>query len=207
MQILVATTNPGKMAELSEMLDVDVNWLTLTDFPDVPEVLEDGRTFEENAKKKALGYAKAAGCWTIADDSGLVIDSLDGAPGVNSARFSGEKLPDQDRTLIDHRNIAKVLKLMQNVPPEKRTAKFVCSLCLADPQKVLIQTEGILQGIIAESPIGQNGFGYDPIFFIPHLNKTVAQLTPEQKNSISHRGSAIRKLKPILLNILASPLC
>lgn len=199
-KILVATTNPGKAAELEAMLDLDLNWFTLTDFPNIPEVKEDGATFKENARKKAIGYAKATGLRTIADDSGLVIDALGGAPGIESARFSGEK--EKDRTLIDHKNIAKALKLLKGVPTEQRTAEFVCSLCLAEPDQILIETQGTLKGLITEQEIGQNGFGYDPIFFIPHLKKTVAQLTPEQKNTISHRGNAIRKLKPLLMQIL-----
>ena len=199
-KILVATTNPGKAAELEAMLDLDVNYLTLADCPNVPEVKEDGATFTANARKKAAGYAKATGLWTIADDSGLVIDALGGAPGIESARFSGEK--DKDRTLIDHKNIAKALKLLKSVPTEKRTAKFVCSLCLASPGQILIETQGKLQGLITEKEIGQNGFGYDPIFFVPGLKKTVAQLTREEKNAISHRGCAIRKLKPLLSRML-----
>lgn len=199
-KILVATTNPGKAAELQAMLDLNVDWLTLADFPNIHQVKEDGATFTENARKKAATYAKATGLWTIADDSGLVIDALDGAPGIESARFSGEK--DADRTLIDHKNIAKVLKLLQGVPAEKRTAKFVCSLCLASPEAILIEMQGTLEGLITDKEIGQNGFGYDPVFFIPHLNKTVAQLTREEKNQISHRGSAIRKLKPLLDKLL-----
>jgi XTP/dITP diphosphohydrolase len=199
-KILVATTNPGKAAELEAMLDLDVTWLTLADFPGIPEVKEDGATFTENASKKAAGYARATGLWTIADDSGLVIDALDGAPGIESARFSGEK--DADRTLIDHKNIAKVLRLLKGVPTEKRTARFVCSLCLANPDEILIETQGTLEGLITEKEIGTNGFGYDPIFFVPHLKKTVAQLTSEEKNAISHRGNAIRKLNPLLANLL-----
>ena len=199
-KILVATTNPGKADELEAMLDLDVDWLTLADFPDIPEVKEDGATFIENARKKALGYAKATDLWIIADDSGLVIDALNGAPGIESARFSGEK--DADRTLIDHKNIAKVLKLLKGVPTEKRTARFVCSLCLASPDQILIETQGKLEGLIAEKEIGNNGFGYDPVFFVPNLNKTVAQLTRDEKNAISHRGSAIHKLKPLLADLL-----
>lgn len=200
--IVVATTNPGKMAELSAMLDADVKWLSLKDFPDIPEVLEDGATFAENAQKKALGYAKATGHWTIADDSGLVIDALDGAPGIHSARFSGQPEKNSNRTLIDHRNIEKVLQLMAGTPTEKRTARFICSLCLANPEKVLIQSQGALEGIITTEPTGTAGFGYDPVMFVPDKNKTVAQLTPEEKNAISHRGNAIRKLKPLLADLL-----
>jgi len=199
-KILVATTNPGKAAELQAMLDLDVSWLSLADFPGIPEVKEDGATFIENARKKAAGYAKATGLWIIADDSGLVIDALGGAPGIESARFSGQK--GEDRKLIDHKNIAKVLKLLKGVPTEKRTASFVCSLCLTSPDQILIETQGTLEGLITEKEIGENGFGYDPVFFVPHLNKTVAQLTREEKNAISHRGSAIRKLKPLLEELL-----
>jgi len=199
-KILIATTNPGKIAEIRAILDADVKWVSLSDFAGIGEVKEDGQTFAENARKKATGYAKAIGLWTIADDSGLVVDALGGAPGVKSARFSGAT--DRDRTLLDHKNMAKVLKLLQGIPEEKRTARFVCHLCLASPDKILVETQGILEGLIADREIGQNGFGYDPIFFVPHLNRTVGQLTAEEKNAISHRGNAIRKLKPSLEQLL-----
>ena len=201
-QVLIATTNPGKKAELTAMLDMDLQWKSLADFPHLEEIIEDGKTFAANAQKKALGYAKQTGLWTIADDSGLMIDALDGAPGVNSARFSGAK--DKDRSLIDHKNIAKVLGLLKNVTAEKRTARFVCCLCLASPEEILLETQGTLESVITEKEIGTNGFGYDPIVFVPHLNKTVAQLSPEEKNAISHRGNAIRKLKPLLEQLLAA---
>ncbi|MHC4739587.1 MAG: XTP/dITP diphosphatase [Planctomycetota bacterium] len=200
-KIVVATTNPGKIAELKVMLEGDIELLGLADFEGLDEVEEDGLTFEENAVKKAAGYAKATDCWTIADDSGLVIDSLRGAPGVKSARFSGEKA--EDRTLLDHKNMAKVLQLLEGVPKEKRTARFVCCLCLASPVEILIQTQGTLEGFITEKEVGENGFGYDPIFFVPHLNKTVAQLNREEKNAISHRGNAIRKMKRLLNRLLS----
>ena len=199
-KILVATTNPGKIAELKAMLDADVKWLSLADFFDIAEVEENGATFVENACKKAIGYARATGLWTIADDSGLVIDALQGGPGIESARFCGQK--GKDRELIDRKNIAKVLKLLKGLPPEIRTARFVCCLCLASPEEILIQTQGTLEGLIIDRPIGENGFGYDPIFFVPQLGETVAQLTREEKNAISHRGNAIRKLKPILDKLL-----
>ena len=199
-KILVATTNPGKITELRAMLEGDIEWLSLADCDGIDEVEEDGVTFAENARKKAAGYAKATSLWTIADDSGLVVDALGGAPGVKSARFSGAK--DKDRTLLDHKNMAKVLELLKGVPREKRTAKFICHLCLATPDEILIETEGTLEGLINDKPVGENGFGYDPIFFVPHLNKTVAQLTAEEKNAISHRGNAIRKLKPLLHKLL-----
>jgi XTP/dITP diphosphohydrolase len=201
-KILVATTNPGKIAELRTMLDLDLEWLGMSDVGDIAEIKEDGSTFAENARKKAIGYAKSTGLWTIADDSGLEVDALGGEPGVKSARFSGYKSTNDDGTLIDHRNIAKVLELLKGVPKEKRTARFFCCLCLASPEQILIETEGTLEGLITSKEVGKNGFGYDPIFFVPHLNKTVAQLTPEEKNAISHRGNAIRKFKPLLEELL-----
>jgi XTP/dITP diphosphohydrolase len=199
-RILIATTNPGKIAELRAMLGDGIEWMSLADFPNIPEIKEDGKTFAENARKKALGYAKQTGIWTIADDSGLVVDALGGLPGVTSARFSGEK--EKNRTLLDYKNMAKVLKLLEGIPAEKRTARFVCCLCLASPEKILIETEGTLEGVIAEEEAGENGFGYDPIFFVPQLGKTTAQLSKEEKNAISHRGNAIRKLKPLLDELL-----
>jgi XTP/dITP diphosphohydrolase len=227
--ILVATTNPGKIAEIRAMLGGQMRWLGLADVGPIAEIAEDGATFAENARKKALGYAKVSALWTIADDSGLVVDALGGAPGVKSARFSGEAVPalcaegilpsdrgrdardtqeqdalatGADRTLIDHRNMAKVLDLLRGIPEERRTARFICCLCLAAPEKVLIETEGVLEGLITDRQIGENGFGYDPIFFVPQLKKTVAQLSREEKNAISHRGNAIRKLKPLLDELL-----
>jgi len=226
-KILIATTNPGKFAEISAMLDADVDWVGLSNFPNLNEVKESSETFAENARKKAISYAKQTGLWTLADDSGIVIDALGGEPGVKSARFAdflpqrhqdtkekrikvniqtpilGERRETSDeRRTIDHKNMDKVLKLLQNVPKERRKARFVCCLCLASPERILAETEGRLEGLIAEKEIGENGFGYDPIFFLPKLNKTVAQLSAEEKNTISHRGNAIRKLKPLLNNLL-----
>ncbi len=202
MKILVATTNPGKVAELSAMLGGNVEWVGLREFPDVPEVVEDGKTFAENAAKKALGYAQATGLWTIADDSGLVVDALNGEPGVHSSRYSGDKEAGADHGTIDERNIEKVLRLMRDVPAEKRTARFVCRLCLAKPGRVLLEAEGTVEGVIATEPAGNNGFGYDPIFFSPEKRRTVAQMTAEEKNAISHRGNAIRKFHPLLEDLL-----
>ncbi len=198
--ILIATTNPGKVREFSQMLNSHIEFVSLKDFPQTDEVKEDGSTFAENARKKALGYAQQTGLLTIADDSGLVIDALGGEPGVKSARFSGEK--HANRGLLDHKNMAKVLELLKDVPMEKRTARFVCCLCVASPDKILIETQGTLEGFIGEKELGENGFGYDPIFFVPAKNKTVAQMDGAEKNSISHRGNAIRKLKPLLEKII-----
>jgi XTP/dITP diphosphohydrolase len=202
--ILVATTNPGKVRELRAMLGTDVQWKSLADFPGIEEVQEDGVTFAENARKKATGYARATGLWTLADDSGLVVDALGGAPGVNSARFSGAKAEGADRKVVDRRNMEKLLSLLQGVPTEKRTARFVCCLCLAGPEKVLIETRGALEGLIAQEPIGTGGFGYDPVFLVPQLGKTVAGLGEEEKNAISHRGNALRKLMPLLDELFKS---
>jgi XTP/dITP diphosphohydrolase len=205
--ILIATTNAGKFVELSAMLDEEIGWVSLRSFPNTKPVEEDGETFTENARKKALGYAKQTGLWTLADDSGLVVDALGGEPGVRSARFA-EFLPPRhqdtkkNRKEIDRRNFEKVLKLLKDVPKEKKTARFVCCLCLASSEKILIETEGVLEGFIIEQPIGENGFGYDPIFFVPGLNKTVAQLPDDEKNAISHRGQAVRKLKPLIKKLL-----
>jgi XTP/dITP diphosphohydrolase len=202
-RILVATTNPGKVRELRALLGDEIEWKSLADFPGVGEVKEDGATFAENARKKAIGYAQATGLWTLADDSGLVVDALGGAPGVNSARFSGERAKGADRKVVDRRNMEKLLSLLQGVPREKRTARFTCCLCLASPEKVLIETRGTLEGLITEEPAGTGGFGYDPVFLVPQLDKTVAQLGDREKNAISHRGNAMRKLKPLLQELLA----
>jgi len=201
--ILVATTNPGKVRELRAMLDANVQWKALSDFPGIGEVEEDGATFAANAQKKATEYAQATGLWTLADDSGLVVDALDGAPGVKSARFCGDIAPGTDRKVIDQRNIVKLLELLKDIPAEQRTARFVCHLCLARRDKVLLETHGQVEGCIVDEPAGDNGFGYDPVFFIPSLGFTAAQLPDEQKNAISHRGNAIAKFKPLLTELLA----
>jgi XTP/dITP diphosphohydrolase len=198
-KILVASTNPGKLKELREMLQGDIEWIGLSEFSGIGEIEEDGIMFAENARKKALGYAKATGLWTLADDSGLVVDALGGKPGVNSARFSGTE--NKNRKIIDKKNIEKLLAMLKDVPKEKRQARFVCCLCLANPHKILAETTGTLEGVIIDEPAGDNGFGYDPVFFVPKLNKTVAQLSAVEKNKISHRGNAIRKLKSQLHDI------
>ena len=203
-QILVATTNPGKVRELRTMLGGDLQWKSLADFPAVGEVKEDGSTFAENARKKSMGYAEATGLWTLADDSGLVVDTLGGAPGVNSARFSGERSKGADRKLLDRRNMDKVLSLLEGVPAEKRTARFVCCLCLASPEEVLIETQGTLEGLIIDKPAGTGGFGYDLIFYVPQLGQTIAQLGEDEKNAISHRGNALRKLRLLLDELLSA---
>jgi len=195
-KILVATTNPGKIAELHELLPTEMTLMGLNDFDAIAEVPETGDTFAENARIKALGYAQATGLVTISDDSGLVIDALGGQPGVKSARFCG--LQGLERSVIDKANIRKVLELMQDVPQEKRTARFMCCICMANPKEVLIETQGSVEGVIGTQEMGTGGFGYDPIFLIPSLGRSAAQLNSQEKNAISHRGNAIRKFKPLL---------
>ncbi|MDH7598930.1 MAG: RdgB/HAM1 family non-canonical purine NTP pyrophosphatase [Sedimentisphaerales bacterium] len=202
-RILIATTNPGKVRELQASLGILARWSTLLDFPGLPKVEEDGKTFAENAAKKACGYAKATGLWTISDDSGLEIDALGGLPGVRSARFAGVDGP--DRRAIDLANIDKVLGLLKDVPWQQRTARFVCHVCLASPDGILAEASGTLEGLICLEPVGENGFGYDPIFFVPALGRTVAQLDQDQKNAISHRGKAIKALLPRLRALLSDP--
>ncbi len=198
MKIVIATTNLGKKRELEQMLDSEVEILSLRDFKNIKEVEENGQSFAENARKKAIGYAKQTNMYTLADDSGLEIDALGGAPGVHSARFSGTH-KNHSSSLIDHENIEKVLQLMKEVPKSKRTARFVCSLCLASPEGVIFEVEGQLEGLITSKKYGDNGFGYDPIFYVPSMDKTTAQMSEEEKNSISHRGEAIKKFKEQLL--------
>jgi len=200
--ILVATTNPGKVRELKAMLDAPVEFKTLADFSGIGEVVEDGATFAENARKKATEYAKATGLWTLADDSGLVVDALEGAPGVKSARFCGDVPLGTNRKEVDLMNMAKLLELLKDVPAEDRSARFFCSLCLAGPDRVLLEAQGKVEGQIIDEPAGVNGFGYDPVFWVPELNKTAAQLSDAEKNAISHRGNAIRALKPELEQLL-----
>lgn len=193
--ILIATTNAGKAAELRAALAVlgsDICWLSLTEAGICTHIEEDGATFADNARKKALGYAAASGLWTLADDSGLVVDALAGAPGVLSARFAAERWPaGADSKTKDRLNYEKLLQQLAAVQPQQRTARFYCHLCLACPEKILLETTGTVEGVIIDTPRGQNGFGYDPVFFIPSLGKTAAELELDIKNRISHRGKAL----------------
>lgn len=203
--ILVATTNPGKFEELTALLGPlgqNIEWLNLKDLPNAPDVVEDGKTFADNARKKAISYAQATGIWTVADDSGLVVDALNGAPGVYSARYAVDECGNTDRNTLDTANWKKVLRQLKDVPDDKRTARFVCHLCLASPEKILLEATGTIEGMINHCPTGENGFGYDPIFFISSVNKTAAQLDNTDKNEISHRGNAIRQFKPLLEKLL-----
>lgn len=198
-RLLIATTNRGKLRELSEMLsEVSLCVVGLDEFPGLPGAEESGETFEDNARIKAVHYARLGGCWTLADDSGLCVDALGGAPGVHSARFAG--CPSDDAA-----NNRKLVALLHSVPPEKRTARFICVMVLVRPPErreggpvVVAATRGEVAGIIMSEPRGKNGFGYDPHFLVPELGKTAAELPPERKNAISHRGQAMRRMRDAL---------
>jgi XTP/dITP diphosphohydrolase len=187
-KLLIATKNEHKIKELYEIMGYsDWNLLTCNDFPDYPDIEETGNTFEENALLKAKTMAEFTGELTVADDSGLEIDYLDGLPGIMSARFAGTGAGFSERN-------KKVLGLLENVPYEKRTARFVCVAALAWPSGRYEYFKGICEGLINFAPQGENGFGYDPIFFIPSMNCTMAELSADIKNAISHRGLAFKKL-------------
>lgn len=195
-EIVIATQNKGKIKEFKQMLEkYRINVLSLADFTHIsfPEVEETGTTFVENAKIKAEAYRKLLNKPVLADDSGLVIDALDGRPGVYSARYAGEAATDEE-------NIDKVLDEMQDIELSKRTARFVAVLALAIPNSETLFFEGACEGVIAESPRGENGFGYDPIFVPKGSNRTMAELSSEEKNRISHRYHALEKMKIWLEN-------
>jgi XTP/dITP diphosphohydrolase len=197
-EILLATRNPGKVREIRQLAaDQPWRWHSLDDFPDVPEAVEDADTFAENARRKALHYAAATGLPTLADDSGLEVDHLSGAPGVYSARYAGE-------ICDDAANNRKLVAALAGVPLEQRTARFRCAMALARPGEVLAETEGVVEGLILDEPRGSNGFGYDPHFLLPDLGKTTAELPPEEKNALSHRGQALRAMLPNIESILGT---
>ncbi len=190
--IILATRNDNKVRELQQLLSgTDFQIISMANFPDVPNVTEDGDTFEANAIKKARKVSAILGKTTLADDSGLVVDYLDGAPGVYSARFAG---PDHN----DAANNRKLLQLLNGVPPQQRTARFCCAVAIVTPEGQLAITQGTCEGIIIDELRGKNGFGYDPLFFIPQLGKTFAELDSTAKNTISHRGQALQKARIIL---------
>ena len=194
--LLVASANPKKLIELKTILsDLPFRLLSLEDFSEVREVEEDGLSFKENAAKKALGYAQQTGLLTVADDSGLWVDYLNGAPGVYSARFAG---PEKD----DLKNCDKVLELLKGVSREKRTASFRCAAALAKPSQLIAVIEESVSGFISDSMRGEGGFGYDPLFFYPEFGTTFAEVSSEKKHSVSHRGKALQKMKEVLREYL-----
>ena len=193
-RLLFATTNAGKLKELRGLVGDAVEVVSLKDLPPVPEPVEDAETFEGNAEKKARAYAEATGLPSLADDSGLCVDALGGRPGVHSARYA----PGDDRARYE-----KLLGELSGVPEERRTASFRCALCLALPGGKSHVEVGRCEGRILNGPKGAHGFGYDPVFFIPALGKTMAELTSEEKAGVSHRGEAFRKMRPVLLALQA----
>ena len=186
--ILIATANPGKLREIREILaDLPIRLLGLDAFDDLPDAVEDADTFAANAEIKAKHYAALTNRIALADDSGLDVDALDGAPGVRSARFAGPQRRDLD-------NNAKLVEMLRDVPRPDRTARFRCAMVLADADQVFARADGTIEGQIIDQPRGDNGFGYDPHFLVPDLDQTTAEIDPEHKNRISHRGQAVRRI-------------
>ena len=193
-RVVLATTNRGKIRELADSLAAHgVEVLSLTDFPGMGEIEENGATFEENALIKARAVARATGLVAVADDSGLMVDALGGAPGVFSARYSDdwELLPGESR---DRRNMRKLLHVMENVADAERGCRFVTCMAAVRPDGRELTVKGEWRGRLLREPSGENGFGYDPVFFDPEIGTSAAHLTTEQKNARSHRGKALRAL-------------
>jgi XTP/dITP diphosphohydrolase len=192
MEVVVASGNKGKIREIRDALKgFDLRIYALSDFQDVPEVEEDGNSFTENALKKARFYSKLFGKLTIADDSGLEVDSLKGMPGIYSARYAGERASGRE-------NNQKLLREIQGVPISQRGARFKCIIAMTSPDGREAIAEGSCKGRIGFKEKGRKGFGYDPLFILPKYGKTMAELTLEEKNRVSHRGKALRKLKKII---------
>ena len=195
MKIILATHNRDKEKELQKSLEgLNVEICSLFDFPNIGEIEETGTTLLENSLLKARTVFDITGIPTIADDTGLEVDYLDGAPGVYSARYAGNNVSYQD-------NVDKLLIELDGVPHERRTARFRTVVTYIGKNEEL-WTEGYIDGIISETIIGDRGFGYDPVFFVPHKGKTFAELSSNEKNKISHRGIALQKLRKILINVL-----
>lgn len=193
-KIVIATGNKGKAAEFKSIFEkFGFEIQTLLDYPELDEIDETGDTFAENALLKAEGVSKALNTIVLADDSGLKVDALQGQPGIYSARFAGEEKNDA-------KNNAKLLGELSELPFEERTAHFHCTLALAAPDKESMTIEGELDGYILGVPRGQNGFGYDPLFYVSEKDKTLAELTHEEKINISHRAIAVRNLEKVLEN-------
>ena len=191
-ELVLASGNKGKMAEFQRLLEgLDVQIHSMKEYPEIGEIVEDGSTFAENALIKARAVCKATGKPAMADDSGLAVDALNGAPGIYSARFAGEQRSDAD-------NNAKVLQLLEGVEDSKRTARFFCVIAIVLPDGREYTAEGTCEGTILRALRGEGGFGYDPLFYVESLDKTFAELTMEEKNRNSHRGHANRKAVEII---------
>ena len=193
--ILVATSNPGKIRDLAGAAShYGIEVAQIPNFSSLPLVIEDGQTFEANARKKAEEHSRCVpGEVVIADDSGLEVDALGGAPGVHSARYAADEPHLADTNTDDDANNAKLIREIRCVPPDKRSGRFVCWIAAARDGETLAVFEGKAEGILQETPKGSNGFGYDPLFFFPSINKTFAELTAAEKAHYSHRGEAFRK--------------
>lgn len=197
MQIVLATRNQHKKQELLALLqDVSVAIKTLDDFPQAPDVVEDGATCEANAMKKAVEIARYTGLPAVADDTGLEVDALGGRPGAFAARYAGEHASYED-------NCRKLLHELRGIPSAKRGARFVTVAAIAFPAGETTSVRGVLEGSIAEEATGSHGFGYDPIFIVPEYHQTLAQLSPDVKNSISHRARAFSQAKKLLQQMVA----
>ena len=192
-KIIIASGNEHKIEEIKSFFsDLKIDFRALPDDKELPEVIEDGQSYRENALKKARQRSAELNEVVLADDSGLSVEYLAGAPGIRSARFGGENLDDREKYL-------KILSLLEGVSEQERKAAFVSVLALVDPFKEKeIVVEGRCEGIIAYQPAGDHGFGYDPIFYLPEFDKTMAEISPETKNKISHRAKALQKLKEVL---------
>lgn len=198
--ILIATSNPGKLRDFAGAAAAHaIEIAAIPNFSSLPLVVEDGLTFEANARKKAEQYSRyAPGEIVVADDSGLEVDALDGAPGVHSARYAAPDLHGTEPHLADantddEANNARMLRELKNVPPGKRSGRFVCVLAAARDGATLATFRGTAEGVILDAPQGRNGFGYDPLFYFPQIRKTFAELSAEEKAKYSHRGAAFRK--------------
>ena len=193
--VLLATSNPGKLRDFAgAAAPYGITIANIPQFASLPEVVEDGATFEENARKKAESYSLAVpGELVLADDSGLEIDALGGAPGVHSARYAANKPHKAECNTDDEANNARVLRELKGVPEQRRTARFICVLAVARDGQTLHSFRGTAEGVILDAPRGNNGFGYDPLFFFPAIQKTFAQLDSEEKSRYSHRGAAFRR--------------
>lgn len=199
--VVIATRNAGKIRELRALLaEINLSLLTLADFPECPEVLEDGDTFLANAAKKAQAIAACTGLPALADDSGLEVAALGGRPGVFSARYGADRTAPQPHTDAD--NYVKLLEEMADIPWEQRRARFVCCIVVAFPDGRQVITEGVCQGFIDFEPKGAGGFGYDPVFWLPQYNRTMAEVGLEVKNQISHRAQALKEMQAILADLL-----
>ncbi len=195
-ELLVATKNVGKLREIRELLkDFDLKVTSLADYSNCPDIVEDGKTFKANAVKKATVIGKHTGKLTIGEDSGLQVKALGNKPGIYSARFS-------DPNATDEKNNDKLLASLKNVPKPKRQARYRCFVALSDGKKLVGVVDGSCAGLITKERRGNNGFGYDPLFFIARYNKTFGELAPEIKSKISHRARALKKLKVLLAKYL-----